>query len=88
MIPFDRDQKGDISYYKHVGLYAYTPEALMEISSLERSCLDDAESLEQLTPLFHGIPIEVFETTETVYGVDIPEDLEKLKKIFYSPAPV
>ena len=88
VIPFDRDQKGDISYYKHVGLYAYTPEALMEISSLERSCLDDAESLEQLTPLFHGIPIEVFETTETVYGVDIPEDLEKLKKLFYSPAPV
>jgi 3-deoxy-manno-octulosonate cytidylyltransferase (CMP-KDO synthetase) len=74
-------------YFKHVGLYAYTPSALREISKMEPSYLDKAESLEQLTPLFHGIPIEVFETEETVYGVDVPQDLEKLKKIFQSVAP-
>lgn len=84
VIPFDRDQMGEIIYYKHIGLYAYTPSALREISSLEQCCLDRAESLEQLTALFHGIPIEVFETTETVYGVDVPEDLEKIKKLFSS----
>ncbi len=87
VIPFDRDQKEKMLYFKHVGLYAYTPSALREISKMEPSYLDKAESLEQLTPLFHGIPIEVFETEETVYGVDVPQDLEKLKKIFQSVAP-
>ncbi|MBM3197395.1 MAG: 3-deoxy-manno-octulosonate cytidylyltransferase [Chlamydiae bacterium] len=79
VIPFDRDNTSNTVYYRHVGLYAYTPEALKKISTLPRSSLESAESLEQLTPLYHGIPIEVFETSEVIHGVDVPEDLVKLE---------
>ena len=68
-------------YYKHVGIYAYTAEALAQITSLESSSLEIAESLEQLRWLENGFRIKVgFTDVETV-GIDTPEDLEKVKNL-------
>ena len=64
-------------YLKHIGIYAYRSEILTEITKLEQSPLELAESLEQLRWLENGYKIKVgFTNVETV-GIDTPEDLEK-----------
>ncbi|OGK81689.1 MAG: 3-deoxy-D-manno-octulosonate cytidylyltransferase [Candidatus Rokubacteria bacterium GWF2_70_14] len=74
-IPFDRDGRGGIIYWKHVGLYAYRRAVLDAFHSLPPSALEQAEKLEQLRLLENGIPIRVVETEEETIGVDTEEDL-------------
>ena len=74
-IPYDRDGLEDVTYYKHVGIYAYTALALKQISTLSPSLLEQAERLEQLRFLENGMTIQVHETTHESLGIDIPEDL-------------
>lgn len=69
------------TYYKHIGIYAYRAQVLAEITALEPSILEIAESLEQLRWLENGYKIKVgFTDVETV-GIDTPEDLEKVKDL-------
>src|SRR3989442_11188836 len=56
-IPFDRDGTGDVIYHQHVGVYAYTREALDRWVRLAPVPGERWERLEQLRPLLHGIPI-------------------------------
>jgi len=68
-------------YLKHVGIYAYRADVLRELTLLEQSPLEIAESLEQLRWLENGYRIKVgFTDVETV-GIDTPEDLEKVKDL-------
>jgi 3-deoxy-manno-octulosonate cytidylyltransferase (CMP-KDO synthetase) len=69
-------------YYVHVGIYAYRTEILKELCSLPISSLEKAESLEQLRWLENGYRIKVGFTTAESYGIDTPEDLEKVRKMF------
>ncbi len=63
------------SYFKHIGIYAYRADILGELTQLEQSPLEIAESLEQLRWLENGYRIKVgFTEVETV-GIDTPEDL-------------
>ena len=67
------------TYLKHVGIYAYRADILHDLTLLEQSPLEIAESLEQLRWLENGYRIMVgFTDVETV-GIDTPEDLEKVK---------
>ncbi len=61
--------------YKHIGIYAYSVNALNEISKLEVSPLEKAESLEQLRWLENGLKIKCIETTLETISIDIPEDI-------------
>lgn len=79
-IPFDRDNKGG-DYYRHIGLYAYTFEALEKLQILSPCSLEQREMLEQLTPLYYKIPIQVMETNHVCHGVDTPEDLKKVESM-------
>jgi 3-deoxy-manno-octulosonate cytidylyltransferase (CMP-KDO synthetase) len=81
-IPYDRDDSGPARWYKHLGLYAYTAEALSRFRSLRPSPLEQTECLEQLRFLENGIPITVLETTEDTIGVDTEEDLHRVEKYF------
>lgn len=76
-IPYDRDGLEDVTYYKHVGIYAYTTDALKQISTLSPSLLERAEGLEQLRFLENGMNIQVHETAHESLGIDIPEDLAR-----------
>src|SRR5207245_8207315 len=58
-IPFDRDGARDVAYHQHVGVYAYTREALERWVRLPSVPEERWERLEQLRPLLHGIPIGV-----------------------------
>jgi len=83
-IPFDRDGKGGITYWKHVGMYAYRRAVLATFHSLPHSPLERAESLEQLRLLEHGIPIRVMETRDATIGVDTEEDLKAVAALVAS----
>lgn len=77
-----RDWFGKHTYYKHIGIYAYRSDVLAEITKLKPSSLELAESLEQLRWLEHGYKIKVAVTEYESHGIDTPEDLEKIKKLF------
>ena len=69
------------TYYKHIGLYAYTRDTLMALSELERSKVEQAELLEQVNWLYHGFPVFARETDIESIGVDTPDDLDLLNHI-------
>lgn len=75
-IPFYRDSHENNIYYKHVGIYAFTTQALNKISNLKQSNLEMAEKLEQLRFLQNGLRIKMHETSEEVIGIDTVQDLE------------
>ncbi len=64
-------------FYKHIGLYAYRPDALLQIAALPPCPLEQAESLEQLRWLWAGFAIQTAITTHDSFSVDVPEDVEK-----------
>lgn len=68
-------------YYRHVGMYAYRVDILEEITKLQPSTLEKAESLEQLRWLEHGYKITCAETTFDSHCVDTPEDIEKVLRL-------
>ena len=78
-IPFYRDvvdfSKKNI--YKHVGLYAYTQEALRKISACPVCEIEAAEQLEQLRFLSCSLKIRVHETQYEVVGIDLPEHIQR-----------
>ncbi|MBA3972871.1 MAG: 3-deoxy-manno-octulosonate cytidylyltransferase [Candidatus Solibacter sp.] len=81
-IPFQRGQPA--GYFKHIGLYVYRRDLLLSYSSLPIGLLEKAECLEQLRALENGIPIRVAETSYDTIGVDTPEDLAAVERIFAS----
>jgi len=81
-IPFDRTRSAQARYHKHLGLYAYTVEALRKFGSLPPSALEETECLEQLRFLENGIPIHVLETSKDTIGVDTEQDLERVQQYF------
>ncbi len=86
VIPFVRDadtsewQKKH-TFYKHIGMYAFKPESLVEFASLLQTSLEVAESLEQNRWLENGKKIKVEITEIETLGVDTQEDLERVRKI-------
>ena len=64
--------------YEHIGLYAYTREALEDFMSKPASALEEAEALEQLRALENGIAIDVVLVDlkgKTLWAVDTPADV-------------
>jgi 3-deoxy-manno-octulosonate cytidylyltransferase (CMP-KDO synthetase) len=75
-IPFDRDSAGEVVYRQHVGVYAYTRDALERWVRLPPVPEERWERLEQLRPLLHGIPMGVTPFDgPAAPGIDTPADL-------------
>lgn len=66
------------TYYKHIGIYGYRADILAEVTKLERSPLEIAESLEQLRWLENGYKISIEFTEHESHSIDTPEDLKKI----------
>jgi 3-deoxy-manno-octulosonate cytidylyltransferase (CMP-KDO synthetase) len=82
-----KDEKfaaGKLLCYKHVGLYVYRREFLLQFAQMSPTYLELAEKLEQLRVLENGYRIKVVETSYDSIGVDTPADLaavvETMKK--------
>ncbi len=71
------------TFYKHIGIYAYRADVLKNISKMESTKLEKAESLEQLRWLDNGIHIQTAVTDIQTIGIDTPEDLELAKEYYY-----
>lgn len=76
LIPYHRDIK-PTSFDKHIGIYAYSRQALEKIATLPLSPLSEKEQLEMLNFMYHGLKIRVHETSHEGFGIDIPQHLEE-----------
>ena len=82
-IPFTRGSKIEewltaSAYYKHIGLYGYRRAALEAITGLPAAPPEQAESLEQLRWLWHGLRIRTQVTEYESLSIDTPADLLKI----------
>jgi 3-deoxy-manno-octulosonate cytidylyltransferase (CMP-KDO synthetase) len=79
-IPYARG--GGAEHFKHTGLYVYRREFLLAYPRLPVGPLERAERLEQLRAIENGYSIRVVETDYESLGVDTPEDLERVERLF------
>lgn len=81
VIPYPRDTTAGVRYMKHIGIYAFRKEALLDFYRLPMKSLEASEKLEQLRYLEFGKRIKMVETDQGSIGIDTPEDLEKARKL-------
>ena len=81
VIPYPREENVGVRYMKHIGIYGFRKEALMDFYRLPMLSLEASEKLEQLRYLEYGKRIRMVETTHGSIGIDTPEDLEKARKM-------
>ena len=81
-IPWVRDRAGlaHARHLKHLGLYVYRREALLDFATFPQGDLERVEQLEQLRWLENGYRIRVAETEHDSIGVDVPEDVARVEQ--------
>ena len=84
LIPFARDKRDDVrNIYRHIGLYAYRANFLLQIVRMPVCALEATEALEQLRVLWSGHRIQVEEAcTPPRQDINTAEDLEKARVLF------
>jgi 3-deoxy-manno-octulosonate cytidylyltransferase (CMP-KDO synthetase) len=80
----DEFHPSELLMFKHIGIYSYRRDVLSQLSALPPSRLELIEKLEQLRALEAGLTIKVKETIYETFGVDTPEDLERIEKCLNS----
>lgn len=71
---------------RHVGIYAYRVAFLRQYANLAASPIESWEALEQLRVLWHGYRIAVLPIADApAAGVDTPQDLERVRRVFDQP---
>jgi 3-deoxy-manno-octulosonate cytidylyltransferase (CMP-KDO synthetase) len=81
-IPYPRHREVAWKLWRlHLGIYGFRRGTLAEFVALPPSELEQAEGLEQLRALENGLPILVLDAPHPAFGVDTPEDLERVEKI-------
>jgi 3-deoxy-manno-octulosonate cytidylyltransferase (CMP-KDO synthetase) len=81
VIPFPREENVGVRYMKHIGIYAFRKQALLDFYSLPMLSLEASEKLEQLRYLEYGKRIKMIETNHIGIGIDTKEDLERARKL-------
>jgi 3-deoxy-manno-octulosonate cytidylyltransferase (CMP-KDO synthetase) len=82
-IPWVRDREGPVAarHWKHIGLYAFRRDALIEFPTLPPGDLERLEQLEQLRWLENGYRIRIVEAEYDAISVDVPADIERVEKL-------
>ncbi len=82
-IPWVRDttQKVHVNYWKHLGLYVFQRDALLEYPTLPQGELERIEQLEQLRWMENGWKIRVGEVPHDAVSVDVPEDVTRVEEL-------
>ena len=78
-IPYNREGV-QLTYWKHIGVYAYRRELLLQFTSWPKGNLEQIEMLEQLRLLERGVSIQMVETSHQAIAIDTLEDLVKARK--------
>ncbi len=74
-LPYFREKPPSFSFLKHLGIYGYRRDFLLQFVTWPAGKLEDFEKLEQLRILERGYKIRVLETTHDSWSVDTAEDL-------------
>lgn len=82
LIPYLRTETRLAPVYKHIGVYGYQKEFLLEFARLKPTPLEQMESLEQLRALEYGYRIRTIQVHHSAIGVDTPEDLVAINEKF------
>jgi 3-deoxy-manno-octulosonate cytidylyltransferase (CMP-KDO synthetase) len=82
-VPWVRDtaSKIQVRHLKHLGLYVFQRDALLEYPTLPQGELEKIEQLEQLRWLENGWKIRVAEVAHDAVSVDVPEDVARVEKL-------
>jgi len=75
------EQLAAFPFLKHLGIYGYQRKTLLELVKYPVSRLENAEKLEQLRALDHGINIAVEIVDYDSVGVDAPEDVARVESM-------
>ncbi|MDD3114382.1 MAG: 3-deoxy-manno-octulosonate cytidylyltransferase [Anaerovibrio sp.] len=81
LLPYPRENTGAV-VYKHIGIYAYKRDFLLSYAKMQPTVLEQTESLEQLRALENGYKIKVIATDFQFVGVDTPEDLAEVNRLY------
>ena len=81
VIPYPRNANVRITYYEHIGVYAFRKQALIQFTKWPVSPLEDIEKIECLRYLENGVPMRMVITDYMGVEIDTPEDLEKASKL-------
>ncbi|GIX50425.1 MAG: 3-deoxy-manno-octulosonate cytidylyltransferase [Limisphaera sp.] len=93
-IPFVRGAEGTAAaelvsrfgFLRHLGLYGYRRETLLQLVQWPVSALEEAEKLEQLRALENDVVIRVVQVTAAGVGVDVPEDVVRVEALLAGEA--
>ncbi len=81
-IPYKRDKDFIAPVYKHIGIYAFRKQALLDFASWDMTTNESVEKIEAIRYLEHGKKMKMLVSLEKPVGIDTPDDLEKAKSIF------
>ncbi len=75
VVPYPRNKSAVLTYYEHIGIYAFRKQALLDFTSWPVTPLEDAEKIECLRYLENGVPLRMVVTEYMGVEIDTPEDL-------------
>ncbi len=79
-IPYPRNIHSGASYYRHIGVYAFRKNALLDFSKHQMLPNEETEMIEAIRYLEYGQKIKMVESDYAGIGIDTPEDLEKAER--------
>lgn len=82
LLPYPRKQPEGYQVYKHVGIYAYRRDFLLQYAALAPTPCELAEGLEQLRALENGFKIKVLTSSFQGIGIDTQADLDAANALF------
>jgi 3-deoxy-manno-octulosonate cytidylyltransferase (CMP-KDO synthetase) len=77
VVPYPRNKETPITYYEHIGVYAFRKQALLDFTSWPMTPLEAAEKIECLRYLEYGIPLKMVVVDYMGVEIDTPEDLQR-----------
>ncbi|TDW99684.1 3-deoxy-manno-octulosonate cytidylyltransferase [Dinghuibacter silviterrae] len=81
VIPYPRNKELVIPYYEHIGVYAFRKQALLDFTRWPVTPLENAEKVECLRYLEHGVPLRMVVVDYMGVEIDTPDDLDRAAKL-------
>ena len=81
VIPYPRDKNAPVTYYEHIGVYAFRKKALLDFTQWPVTPLEAAEKVECLRYLENGIPLRMIIVDYMGIEIDTPEDLQRADRL-------
>jgi len=81
VIPYPRNKEIPVTYYEHIGVYAFRKQALLNFTNWPLTPLEAVEKVECLRYLEYGVPLRMIVVDYMGVEIDTPEDLAKAEKL-------